>query len=200
MKRLLLLLVLVGALLWGGSLIQDRQILNKELIRLHVVGESDSQEDQSVKLQVRDAVLTYLQSAMEQIPDVETAKEYIQENLPELEAVSNQVLASVGSTAKAAVSLAQEAFPTRDYDTFSLPAGIYESLRITIGEGEGKNWWCVVFPRLCVGATSMDMEDTAVGAGFSEQLTNTIARKPQTKVRFYFLDCLGRLENLLFRC
>ena len=200
MKRLLLLLVLVGALLWGGSLIQDRQILNKELIRLHVVGESDSREDQSVKLQVRDAVLNYLQSAMEQIPDVETAKEYIQENLPELEAVSNQVLASVGSTAKAAVSLAQEAFPTRDYDTFSLPAGIYESLRITIGEGEGKNWWCVVFPRLCVGATSTDMEDTAVDAGFSEQLTNTIARKPQTKVRFYFLDCLGRLENLLFRC
>lgn len=199
MKKILFLLLLIGAVTWGSGVVKDRIALGDDLIRLHVVGESDSDEDQSVKLQVRDAIISQLSTAMEKMPDMQSARAYLQEHLKELEAISNEVLEKAGIAAKAVVTLAEEAFPTRYYDTFSLPAGVYESLRITIGEGEGKNWWCVVFPQLCVGATSAEMEDTAVGAGFSQELSDTLTGTPETKVRFFFLDCLGWLENLFHR-
>lgn len=195
MKKMIVFILLIGLIVWGSGIVGDREALGKDLIRLHVVGESDSEADQAVKLQVRDAVLSYLESVEEQMPDMESAKLFLQTNLKQLEDISNKALAAAGSKAKAMVTLAKEAFPTREYDTFSLPAGVYESLRITIGEGEGKNWWCVVFPRLCVSATTADMRDTAVGAGFSEELTDTLAGTSRTKVRFFVLDCLGWIEN-----
>lgn len=199
MRKLLTFILLVAILVWGVGVIRDRVTLDDGVIRLHVVGESDSKEDQQIKLQVRDAVLQKINSVMQQMPDMETAKAYLQENLSEIESICNQVLSSVGETAKAAVTMVQEKFPTRHYDTFSLPAGVYESLRITIGEGEGKNWWCVVFPRLCVATTAADMEDTAVDAGFSKPLSGALTGQTQYKVRFFVLDCLGWLENWLYK-
>ena len=196
MKKLIVIILLLGLVAWGSGIAMDRQVLQDGLIRLHVVGESDSEEDQSVKLQVRDAILSYLESVKDQMTDTKAAKAFLQTNLKELEELSNKALAAAGSTAKAVVTFAKEAFPTREYDTFSLPAGVYESLRITIGEGEGKNWWCVVFPRLCVSATTQEFQDTAAGAGFSEELTDTLTGESQTKVRFFVLDCFGWLENL----
>lgn len=198
MKKLLVVILFLCLLAWGSGIVHDRQTLRSDLIRLHVVGQSDSEEDQSIKLQVRDAILAHLETAMSEMPDMETAKQYLQSSLENLEEISNQVLEAAGSKVKAVVTLKKEAFPTRYYETFSLPAGVYESLRVTIGEGEGKNWWCVVFPKLCIGATSAEMEDTAVGAGFSEELSDTLAGKPQTKMRFFVLDCLGWLENLFY--
>ena len=199
MKKLLIVLLLIAVIVWSGGIVKDRLMLRNELIRLHVVGESNAEEDQNVKLQVRDAIIAQLESVMAKMPDVETAKAYLQAHLGELEAISNKTLEAAGSTAKAVVTLAQEAFPTREYDTFSLPAGVYESLRITIGEGAGRNWWCVVFPRFCGAATSTQMKDTAVSAGFSEELGTTLTERPQTKVRFFVLDCLGWLENLFYK-
>ena len=104
----------------------------------------------------------------------------------------------MGFDGEAAVSLCKEAFDTRYYETFTLPAGVYEALRITIGEGNGKNWWCVVFPSLCVPATSSGFEDAAVGAGFSDTLSGAVTGEEDYEVRFYLLDTLGRLENILF--
>ena len=92
-----------------------------------------------------------------------------------------------------------EEFATRYYDTFTLPAGIYEALRITIGEGEGQNWWCVVFPTLCVGATVEEFEETAHCAGFSDGLTGALTGEDGYEVRFFFLDALGKLENFLHK-
>jgi stage II sporulation protein R len=140
-----------------------------------------------------------LEAVMAQLPDMEAAKVYIQTNLPELETIANNALQTGGSAKKAVVSLMEEAFPIREYDTFTLPAGVYESLRVTIGEGEGKNWWCVVFPRLCVSATSQGFEDTAVSAGFSGSLTGALKGEPKYRVRFYLLDCLGWIQNILYK-
>jgi len=86
----------------------------------------------------------------------------------------------------------------RNYDTFRLPAGVYESLRIVIGEGEGKNWWCVVFPELCLPATAEGFESVAVGSGFSEALSGALTGETQYEIRFFLLDCFGRLENFFF--
>lgn len=176
----------------------DKNTLRQELIRLHVVAASDSVEDQAVKLQVRDAVMASLKQALSDATDVEQAKAYIQAHLPQIEAAARSVLQKMGLEETVTVRFLEETFSARDYDTFSLPSGVYESLRITIGEGSGKNWWCVLFPQLCIQNSQGTVEDVTAGAGFSQQLTNTVTQKDGYRIRFYFLDLLGRLENFFF--
>ena len=188
---------LLTGLVWCGTVIADRERLNEELIRLHVVANSDTSEDQELKLLVRDAVITSLRQALADVQDTEQAKEYLKENLPKLQELANKALDAAGSTQRAVVTLCREGFPTRQYDTFSLPAGVYEALRITIGEGEGKNWWCVVFPSLCLPRTSQGFTDTAAGAGFPEALSGALSGEEPYQIRFYLLDKLGELEKIL---
>ncbi|MBR4289508.1 MAG: stage II sporulation protein R [Oscillospiraceae bacterium] len=197
-KRVMLC-ALMACLVWVAMLITDKQTLRNELIRLHVVAASDAAEDQALKLQVRDAVVNSLRENMENVTDSEQAKAYLQENLPKIEALANRVLQEAGCSDVATVSLRLEEFSTRYYDTFTLPAGIYESLRITIGAGQGHNWWCVVFPSLCVGATVEEFEDTAQCAGMSDALTAALAGEESYEVRFFVLDAMGRLENFLHK-
>lgn len=195
-KRILVCF-LIAACFWCGTLIADRQRLREELIRLHVVAASDSAEDQQIKLRVKDAVTEYLRDAMKDIADVEQAKSYIQENLPRIQRVANDALLALGVEPSAVVTFCKEEFGKRVYDTFTLPAGVYDALRITIGEGEGKNWWCVVFPSLCFSATSEELETVAAGAGFPDELTGAITGEEGYEVRFFLLDALGHLENIL---
>ena len=194
--RLVLCLVLIGAVLIVVNLYQDRQTLKDNLIRLHVVANSDSGEDQCIKLQVKDAIVSYLQPIMEQFPTKEEAMEYIRSNLSVIQDLSNQVLEKLGVKERAQVTLESEAFDMRVYDTFSLPSGVYDALRIEIGEGNGKNWWCVVFPSLCLPVSGEGFETEAVSAGFSETLTNTIRHNGEYRLRFFLLDCIGKLENI----
>lgn len=198
MKKLLkwTALVLFGLFLWQGyGLLRDRQTLDSGLVRLHVVGASDSASDQSVKLQVRDAVL----AQVSRLGTPETAGEalaLLEANLSSLEQAANETLRTLGSADTAAVTLCREAFPIREYDSFTLPSGVYESLRVKIGEAEGKNWWCVVFPTLCSPGT--DTEAAAVGAGFSQELTDAITSQDY-EISFFLLDLLGSVESFLFR-
>lgn len=196
MRRMVVCL-LIAACFWTGSLFADREMLHDQLIRLHVVGASNSEADQAVKLQVKDAVVEYLNTAMADIADVEQAKVYVQENLPKLQAVANETLVSLGMEPTAVATFCKEAFDKRVYDTFTLPSGVYDALRINIGEAAGRNWWCVVFPTLCTGATTQELEAVAAGAGFSDSLTGAISQEDGYEVRFFFLDMLGKLENLL---
>lgn len=191
--------ILIAAVMGLCTLLTDRQTLKTELVRLHVVGASNGEHDQSVKLSVRDAVVQSLNAAMEGITDAQQAKEYIRTHLPEIEAVANRALEALGESKQAVVTFLQEEFPTRVYDTFSLPSGIYDSLRITIGEGEGRNWWCVVFPSLCMKATSAEVNTAAAGAGFSTGLSNAVTGQEGYQIRFYLLDVLGKIENYFHR-
>lgn len=189
---------LLAVLVWTGTVIADRQLLRQELVRLHVVAASDSEEDQALKLRVRDAVTESLQEGLRDLTDPEKAKAYIQENLPGLQRTASRVLQEAGCDDEVTVSLGPEAFEKRVYDTFALPAGVYESLRITIGEGEGKNWWCVVFPSLCVPATSEGFDDAASCAGFPDSLTGALQGGEGYELRFFLLEAMGRIENLLY--
>ncbi len=191
------LCAMAAAAVWMGAVLGDRQTLNEELIRLHVVANSDTEADQSVKLQVRDAVLASLRSGMEGIGDVEEAKRYLKANLPKIQTAAQGALEKAGVSRECVVTLCREAFETRQYDTFSLPAGVYESLRIVIGEGQGRNWWCVAFPQLCLPDSGAAFASAAVGAGFSEPLSKALTGE-DCEIRFFLLDQLGRLENLLF--
>ena len=177
------------------GLANDLAGLEDGLVRLHVVGASDSEEDQAVKLLVKDAVAEHLQESLMGAQTREEALELLRQELPKVEEIANRVLSENGFSETVQVTLTEEEFPRRDYDTFSLPAGIYQSLRVRIGEAAGKNWWCVVFPSFCLGAASEDLRDTAAGAGFSEVLTDTISGEPEYELRFFLLDCLGQLQN-----
>lgn len=190
--------LLITAIFWTSGLIRDRNLLKKELVRLHVVGASDSAQDQAVKLRVRDAVLESIGKEIANLADGDAAVEYLREQLPKIESAANEALAAAGFSDRVRVSLNMEAFPTRLYETFALPSGVYRTLRIVIGSGEGQNWWCVAFPGLCVGATVDDFEEAASCAGFSDELTQTLETKDTYEIRFFLLDLLGRIENLLF--
>lgn len=185
-------------LVFSGILVADKEYLSNNIVRLHVVAASDSEKDQNMKLLVRDAVTQYLEEKLSGINSAQQAKEAMQSHLQAIEAAANTVLSENGSRDMAKVTLCKEQFPIRNYDTFSLPSGVYESLRVTIGQGEGKNWWCVVFPSLCIPAASNEVQTEAVSSGFSQNLANTITGKKEYKLSFFLLDCIGKLENIFY--
>ena len=194
MKKLFrraLICTLAAALIFTVSLLRDQKALETRLIRLHVVGASDTEEDQRQKLLVRDAILGSIGKDLEDAASPEQARAYLQKNLPKLQAIAKTTLEELGNPAPARVTLEKEAFPRRVYDSFTLPAGIYESLRITIGEGKGHNWWCVAFPSLCLPAAGKDLETVAAEGGLSGPLTGAITGEKPYALRFYLLDLLG---------
>lgn len=201
MKKILKRMIICGILVsvgWSIFLISERKQLSNGLIRFHVVAHSDSKEDQAIKETVRDAVLNSIQTDLNKIADIQHAKEYLQANIPKIQKIVNHTLEELGFLGNSKVSLCKEQFDVRHYDTFSLPSGVYDSLRIVIGDGLGENWWCVSFPTLCIPTSVSGFEDTAVGAGFSDSLIQTLSGNDAYEIHFFFLDQLGKLENFLF--
>lgn len=194
--KILFILYILCSVLAGLGLLRDKCTLRSDLIRFHVVGASNAEEDQTVKLQVRDAVIEAISEPLSACADVLQAEQYLRQHLDDIRQVAQKTLADAGFFDDVQVSIAEEAFPCRDYDTFSLPSGVYRSLRITIGKGEGRNWWCVMFPRLCIGAVA---EDTAEVFSINDSLNNTISRQKGYEVRFFLLDILGKIENFFYR-
>lgn len=193
-KRIFFLAVIVAAV-WFAGLLADSAQLSEDILRLHVVANSDSEEDQAVKLQVRDAILASLRDGLADVTDADQAAQYIQSMIPKLTTVANQVLEQAGFDETARISLEMEEFPLREYDTFSLPSGLYQALRVVIGEGEGHNWWCVVFPELCVPATAEEFTEVASMEGLSDSLSGSLTG--EYEVRFWLLDQLGKIGNFL---
>ena len=196
--KIALILALAGAMLYFGTVISDKKQLRDSVLRLHVIANSDSQADQEVKLKVRDAVLEEVNGHLDSAMTKQQAREMLEGKLKELEEVANMVLRQEGMTDIATVTLGREEYPTREYDTFTLPAGVYDSLIVSIGEAKGQNWWCVVFPSLCLPAVGSDAADVAAGAGFSDSLSGAITGREGYQVRFFLLDWLGKIENFFW--
>lgn len=136
--------------------------LRQNVLRLHIIANSDSQEDQALKLKIRDRILEESGDIFALCQDVAQAVEVTENQLLRFQDIANEVIAeeNFGYTAVAEVS--DKYFETRVYDDFTLPAGNYKSLVINIGKGEGKNWWCVIFPEICLpAATDTGLEKTA---------------------------------------
>ena len=121
----------------------------EQVVRIHIRANSNSAEDQSVKLAVRDEVTAYLTSALEGCRSKSDALDSLAAEKENLRAIAQSVLNAYGYDYKAAVELKKENFPDREYDGRFFPAGVYDALMIYLGEGEGDNWWCVAFPPLC---------------------------------------------------
>jgi stage II sporulation protein R len=122
------------------------------IIRLHVIANSDSDDDQALKLQVRDEIIKYMTSQNEasSIDDISASRQFIKKNLTTFEAIARDQITAEGYDYTATAALEVCYIPEKNYGDITFPAGNYEALNITIGSGEGQNWWCVLFPPLCI--------------------------------------------------
>lgn len=162
--ELALLAALALSLLWGVWSLRAQDTLGEKMIRLHVIANSDTPADQTLKLQVRDRVLAEATKILKSSADMAQAQAKLAEALPELEKAAAEEIYDRGYTYPVSAHLEKTEFPTKQYDGFALPSGEYTALRLLIGEAKGRNWWCVVYPPLCTAAAS-DLEETAIASG-----------------------------------
>ena len=160
------------------------------VIRLHVLANSDSEEDQALKLQVRDAVLAYTEPIIGQASSKEQAKELLAKELDGIRALAERTLQEKGAPNTVSVTLDMEEYPRRTYERAALPAGEYLSLRVMIGEAQGQNWWCVLFPQMCLSAAAEEQKATCLAAGLSEGQYRFITGSDGTgyRVRFKLVE------------
>ena len=180
MKRweLALMCGVLCALALGGWLDREQERLADQVIRLHVIANSDSPEDQALKLEVRDQVLAHAEELYPAGADRTAAAAAIQEHLPELAAAGQRVLEERGCD-------------------FALPAGEYTALRVVIGEGAGQNWWCVAFPPLCLGAASETVEEAAQAGRFTDDQAALMTGETQGYVlKFKAIELWEGLKRL----
>ena len=188
---LLLCVCLLSALpLEGESAIYD------EVLRLHVLAASDSEEDQADKLAVRDAILAEYGEILAKT-DLDSAAETVNAHLSDIESLARKTLLSRGTDAPVTVSFSDEEYPARSYGSLTFPAGTYRSLRVVIGAGAGQNWWCVLFPPMCVGAASgevaiIDPEEKP--GAISDSAWRIVSRSGEYELRFRFLELLSGIK------
>ena len=193
-----LLCGVLAALLWGAWAGQEQAELAGQVIRLHVLANSDSQADQELKLAVRDRVLERAEDLYPEDATLEQAREILEDNLDDLAAAGQQVVDEAGKDYPVTAQLEECWFPTKEYETFALPAGEYTALRVVIGAGEGQNWWCVAFPPLCLGAATESVEEAAAAGLFTEDQAGLMTRENEGYVlKFKSLELLGELRGLL---
>lgn len=165
------LLLLFIASLFGSTIAYGNQHPVNEypgMIRLHVVANSDSPEDQMIKRQVRNEMI----KTMEGHDDLETAREYIDDHLKDMEETAAQIVSRYGAGYGVQAERKVTFIPEKSYEDLTLPAGNYEALRITLGEGEGQNWWCVIFPQLCLIGEEAGNEKLILKSKIKEMLKN----------------------------
>ena len=145
----LALVLIMGFLLFYTYTGDGRKNEHEGIIRLHVIANSSTVGDQALKLKVRDAVIEYLQK-QDDLCTIDDTREYLEANLGSLEKISEGIIAANGRGYSAHAKLGVRYIPEKTYGDITVPAGNYEALNITLGDGEGENWWCVLFPPLCL--------------------------------------------------
>lgn len=194
MKSVLLYTVgLVLCMLMLGLLpVAGEEEIYENVIRLHVLAHSDAAEDQADKLLVRDAILETYSAALAG-STTEDATARVEELLPQIRELAENTLIAAGRPQEVHVTFTDEIYPERVYGDLHFPAGTYHSLRVIIGEGDGQNWWCVLFPPLCVGSAS---EEVAVGvpssppAGLGAESWHLVSESGEYEIRFRVLEWL----------
>ncbi|SEN52144.1 stage II sporulation protein R [Mesobacillus persicus] len=188
---------------------QDPQVIPNEAIRLRILADSDSKEDQEIKRKVRDAVNAEITKWVEELVSLDEARTVIKEGIPELQKIAEEVVAEHGSNQSVKAEFNKVSFPTKLYGQFLYPAGEYEAVLITLGEGTGSNWWCVLFPPLCFldfsngEATSKGFEDGKPAEG-EEEVAEVASSEEQAplyeeqdeepvEVRFFLVDIWNKI-------
>lgn len=200
MKRAFVLVFLLVFFfsLWAAGMDEAAAAgLPEKLLRLRVVAESDSPKDQADKLLVRDAVLAALEPRIADCASLEEARAAALEALPQLAEAAGKALEEAGRPRSLTLRLGAEDCPLRAYETFTLPAGNYETLTVTLGAGEGHNWWCVVFPPLCLAAAGEGGEEDGEEWSVFSPAEKRLVTAEGVEIRFRCLELLERLRTWL---
>lgn len=166
--------------------------LRQNVLRLHIIANSDSVEDQDLKLAVRDEILKNSVDIFKECDNLETALNTANLKTEELKDIANGVIKSNGFDYESTVSVGDSYFNTREYDDFTLPAGIYKSLTVKLGNAQGKNWWCVVFPCVCVpSASEASLSDTV-----SDSAAQTAENASKYTVKFKTVEIYEQIKKI----
>lgn len=187
--------LIVSLLTEGFAAAQD---VRQECLRLHILANSDSSEDQAVKLLVRDALLEKGGDIFTKSLSSLEAAGKILENKKELEGTVDEILGLNGFSYTAEISIVREYFETRQYEDVRLPAGEYLSCKVILGEGKGHNWWCIMFPPLCLPAATKKSEED-VYAVFSEDAGALVTEKSGYKIKFRIVEIVEDIIHYFSR-
>ena len=170
---------------------KNSEAVRGSVLRLHILANSDAAEDQRIKLLVRDAILKETGTLFESADGRADAIAAAEENIQTVKEIAENKLAALGVTQSVQVKVARIFFETRHYENFTLPAGTYDAVQVILGEGAGQNWWCVLYPPLCLPA-AVDREQ------FTEAEWELIT-SPRYEVHFYLLELFEKLKRKLMR-
>ncbi len=186
--------IVVAILFSICSFAKTSEEIRSDVLRLHVIANSDTSVDQNLKLRLRDYILQEGKDIFNGSVNVENAVKKIEPVLPELEKSAKAFVNRAGFDYDVKISLSNEYFTTRTYETVTLPAGKYLALRVVIGSGEGHNWWCVMFPPMCVPAADKKDEIENV---FSEKEIKLVESKPKYEPRFKVVEIYEQLKEII---
>lgn len=198
MKKYLVLIItlisMVTAFVFSGQGLNkfnnsDSELIKDKMIRFHVIANSDSIEDQNIKLKVRDKVLEYIYPKLEGASEIDKSREILKENDKEIKDIALKVLQENNYDYKVESTLSNEMFPVKSYGDITLPQGEYEAYRIILGDGKGQNWWCVMFPPLCFvditkGEVSSEDTEEIMKKNLSEKEYDIVKRKDKSNIIF----------------
>ncbi len=194
-KKIILSAIIIVAALIGFKSYQKHEIqqsIAHKILRFHVLANSDSDADQNVKKQVRDAVGTYLRPYLEECSDMKMTREVVNEHMHEVIEVSKDVLRDNGFTYNVTAEITHTDFPEKVYGEYTFPAGEYEALEIRLGNGEGHNWWCVLYPNMCFKGTVYEVVEDEACKELKEVLSpkeyETVFNKGNYEIRFKILE------------
>lgn len=168
--------------------------LRQNVLRLHIIANSDSEADQQLKLKIRDEILAKNDGLFENAQNLQDAENTVRSNLAFFEEIANDVIAENGFNYTATASFGVSEFSTRYYDDFTLPAGDYKSLIITLGEAKGKNWWCVVYPTICIPAAKGELSDTV-----NDESAQIAKGGKRFVMRFKTVEIYEKIKNFINR-
>lgn len=199
-KKGLILLLLVLAAIPIKTYYENRKMqeeIAEKILRFHVIANSDSKEDQELKLKVRDAVGLYMKDEMKQVNSRKEAEQTANENLRNIEKIAEEVIKKEGKSYPVKALVGQVDFPIKTYGSYSFPAGTYEALEVVIGDGSGKNWWCVMYPNMCFQDSMYGVIDQEAQTSLQEVLTekeyDSIIDNHNYKIQFKYLTFLNRI-------
>ena len=196
-KKILTVLITLTLLITTLAIlpVHGESEIYSNVLRLHVIANSDSEDDQNLKLLVRDAVLAEAQILLCDVYDRAKAEETVMQNIEILRSVAERTVLDNGYDYPVAIELGEEEYPTKNYESCCFPAGEYTSLRILIGEAAGQNWWCVLFPPLCLSAATDADAFASVGITDGQYQIITENENPKYKIRFKILESFSEAIN-----
>lgn len=186
----ILISIIVTSLVVNAKQNEMQEELAEAVFRFHVLANSDSEEDQALKMQVKEAVISYMKQELPESDSAETTKAWAKENLDEIIEVAQQIVASEGYDYQVNAEVTVCDFPDKTYGDITFPAGKYEALRIEIGEAKGQNWWCVLYPNLCfidaVHAVVSDEGKEELKEVLEEDTYEMVTTKTRFKISWFF--------------